>query len=329
MGLNRSPGSAPGQKNGKRARCDVSGDGGNELEVREIEVDSECPKCFMACEEPQKALQCYLCEKWFHNKCVGVADKAYEAIAKLDNNIEWVCATCKNDKHKLKTENSSLKKNILDLKNDNKILNNAYQEVKKNLDNLKVEIKNDVLKELREEMKLYKDKEQNVNRNNENSMNLREEIMKAIKEEEERKERKYNLVIYNLEESKKQFGKDRDLEDLERIKDIFNNSIKVENFQIVKSFRMGRKQDSNTNENTRSRPVLIKMSDEKEKWNVLKNAKELKDAEGWKKKIGISPDLCKEDREKEKQLRTELKQKRENGERNWYIRNGKLCKRDF
>ena len=215
------------------------------------------------------------------------------------------------------------------MKNDNKILNNAYQEVKKNLDNLKVEIKNDVLKELREEMKLYKDKEQNVNRNNENSMNLREEIMKAIKEEEERKERKCNLVIYNLEESKKQFGKDRDLEDLERIKDIFNNSIKVENFQIVKSFRMGRKQDSNTNENTRSRPVLIKMSDEKEKWNVLKNAKELKDAEGWKKKIGISPDLCKEDREKEKQLRTELKQKRENGERNWYIRNGKLCKRDF
>ena len=188
MGLDRSPGSAPGQKSGKRARLgDAPGDVGNEIEVRQTVVDSECPKCFMACEEYHKALQCYICEKWFHNKCVGVADKAYEAIAKLDNNIEWVCATCKNDKHKLKTENLSLKKNILGLKNDNKILKNAYEEVKKNLDNLKLDIKNDVLKEIREEMNLLRSAEQITGRSNDNPLNLREEIVKAIKEEEERK----------------------------------------------------------------------------------------------------------------------------------------------
>ena len=296
MGLNRSPGTAPGQKKRKISKFDALGEEDNMPEVGVV-IDSECPKCCITCEEYEKALQCYLCEKWYHNKCVGVADKAYDAITKLENNVEWVCEMCKKEKDKLKIENLSLKKNIQELKNDNKLLNNAYQEVKKNLDNLKVEIKNDVLKELREEMKLHRHTEENASRINESSLNLREEIIKAIKEEEERKERKCNLVIYNLEESKKQSGRDRDLDDLVRIKDVVNNNIKVDNFEIVKSFRMGKKLESNTNENQRPRPILIKLSEERDKWNILRNAKELRNAEGWQKKIGISPDLCKGERE--------------------------------
>ena len=319
---------ASGQKSGKRSRFDALGNKGNIADVRSAK-NSECLKCFLECEEYHKALQYYLCEKWFHNECVGIADKAYHAINKLENNIQWVCLSCEKEKDNLKIENLSLKKNIAELKNDNKILNNACKEVKKNLDNLKIDIKNDVLKEIREEINLHRNAEQNTGRSNDNALNLREEIVKAIKEEEERKERKCNLVIYNLEESKKQSGKDRDLEDLEKIKDVFKNNMKVENFQIVKSFRMGRKVNSDSVEGARSRPILIKLSDEAEKWNLLKNAKELRDAEGWKRKIGISLDLCKEDREKDKKLRAELKQKRDSGERNWYIKNGKLSKKDF
>ena len=47
------------------------------------------------------------------------------------------------------------------------------------------------------------------------------------------------------------------------------------------------------------------------------------------KKIGSFPDLCIEDREKEKKLKADLKIKRGNNEREWFIKVGKLCRRDF
>ena len=50
----------------------------------------------------------------------------------------------------IKLENKSHEKDTEDFWNDNTILNIAYQEVKNNLRNLKVDIKNDVLKELRD-----------------------------------------------------------------------------------------------------------------------------------------------------------------------------------
>ena len=62
----------------------------------------------------------------------------------------------------LKTENLSLKKNLKELKNYNELLN-------------------DVLKEIRVEMNFHKKVEQNTGRCNENAVNFREEIVKAIK----------------------------------------------------------------------------------------------------------------------------------------------------
>ena len=47
--------------------------------------------------------------------------------------------------------------------------------------------------------------------------------------------------------------------------------------------------------------------------HLLRNAKELKDAERWRKKIGIVPNLCKKYREKDRLLRVAVKQKRDKG----------------
>ena len=69
-------------------------------------------------------------------------------------------------------------------------------------------------------------------------------------------------------------------------------------------FRIGRKTE--TVESARPRPILMKLGVESEKWSLHKDAKELRNAEGWRKKIGISLDLCKEDREKDRKLREDL-----------------------
>lgn len=41
----------------------------------------------------------------------------------------------------------------------------------------------------------------------------------------------------------------------------------------------------------------------------------------------IQPDLTRQEREKEKQLRDKIKEKREQGEEGWYIKRGRLERR--
>ena len=61
---------------------------------------------------------------------------------------------------------------------------------------------------------------------------------------------------------------------------------------------------------------------------LLKNAKNLKNANGWMEKVGISPDLDKEERKHNADLRAELRARRDGGDNSWHIRKGKLQKRD-
>ena len=61
------------------------------------------------------------------------------------------------------------------------------------------------------------------------------------------------------------------------------------------------------------RPLLIKVTDTKEKWYILGKAKNLRDSEIYSK-IFISKDMTIEERQKDKELRAELKERKENGE---------------
>ena len=47
------------------------------------------------------------------------------------------------------------------------------------------------------------------------------------------------------------------------------------------------------------------------------------------KKVMINLDLNREEREAEKKLRNELKEKRDRGEVGWFIKNRKLVKKNF
>lgn len=83
-------------------------------------------------------------------------------------------------------------------------------------------------------------------------------------------------------------------------------------------------------EGVRARAVLIKMENEEQKWRILKNAKNLRNAvnEGHKS-VSIVPDMTMKEREQDKRLVDELKIKRGNGEQGWYISRGELKRRNF
>ena len=44
---------------------------------------ASCGDCKNACRDNDKALFCYMCERWFHAACQKVGDDMYEVISKV------------------------------------------------------------------------------------------------------------------------------------------------------------------------------------------------------------------------------------------------------
>ena len=153
----------------------------------------------------------------------------------------------------------------------------------------------------------------------EEKLDLRREITSAIKEEESRKEKKKNLVIYNVPESKKLKWREREAEDEASINDLLKVGVKEERYKIHKVIRLGKREE--TCGNNRLRPLMVRLQDETQKWDILKQARNLKYAVGWHKKVGIAEDLTRDERREQKERRCMMNEKRDSGELGWYIRN--------
>ena len=87
-------------------------------------------------------------------------------------------------------------------------------------------------------------------------------------------------------------------------------------------------EENGNHQRTKPRPLLIKFENEKMKWDVLRNAKNLKYCSDEQlKKLSIVPDQTAKEREEYRLLRTELEERRANGETGLYISRGKVCQR--
>ena len=71
---------------------------------------------------------------------------------------------------------------------------------------------------------------------------------------------------------------------------------------------------------------MVELENVGKKWEIVKNAKNLKNATRANNmnKVIVVPDLTWKQREKDRELRDQLKEKRDNGERGWYINRGQL-----
>ena len=74
---------------------------------------------------------------------------------------------------------------------------------------------------------------------------------------------------------------------------------------------------------------MVKLTKESDKKNILSNAKKLKhETSPWKKRVGISNDMTKMERDQHQQLWKEMKVKQETTGQKWYIKNGKVLKQE-
>ena len=172
------------------------------------------------------------------------------------------------------------------MKEENKVLKDRLVTLEKRLDDLKIELKGEIVSQ----------------------------VMDELRESEDKKIRETNLVIYNVPESNLGQPEERIVKDKNCCEELFVSGCLVasRDFDIVKCIRLGKK-----TENQRPRPILVKLNSKHEKWLVLKNAKNLKKYQySTMNKVSITPDLTVKEREQDKKLRLELKAKKDSGDNN-------------
>jgi PHD-finger len=80
------------------------------------ELDEDCGEC--GNKVVKEAVECEVCERWFHIKCVGVAVGAYKVLG-AEKSLHWFCKGCDrgvvNTWKKLQERQEKLKKSWLNL----------------------------------------------------------------------------------------------------------------------------------------------------------------------------------------------------------------------
>ena len=140
-------------------------------------------------------------------------------------------------------------------------------------------------------------------------------------EEIERERRKKNVMIFNLQESELGEATERYREDEENIGVLLLEEMGVEDIQIEKIIRLGKK-------NERNRPLLVRLRDEKSRGEIMKGASRLRHSIRFPK-VYITKDMTESERENDKKLRNELREKRGRGGASFVIRKGRVMERQI
>ena len=143
-------------------------------------------------------------------------------------------------------------------------------------------------------------------------------VNEEVKQEVEKFRRRKNLVIYGLAENEERDEKEKLKSDEMLIKQLIRE-LNIEDVQF-KTMRIG-----NISIQNKVRPIKIELEEELDKFKILKRASNIRKTQTEKfKKIIITTDMTFKEREINKILREELKARREAGERNIKIKNGKI-----
>ena len=264
---------------------------------RNINKETHCFECCDPFEDEDESLQCDGCTVHIHRVCAGVDPNDYEILSRGNPNIVFNCTHClkkKGDENKrvesLESKFSSMLDAITDLKA------NLITQLDKTIDD-----------KLNERLKGV---EENV------AMQVRQEVSEMT----ERERRRLNVIIQNVPESTKEEKEEKQKDDAARVLEMFKNVEDVKQEEISDPVRLPSKSDD------RPRVIKVSFKSETTKQKILRNYFQTLNKKGTNPKecIYINNDLTPIQRKEEKTLRDDLKRRREAGEANLVIRNGKI-----
>ena len=287
-------------------------------------AESLCGHCNKLVKNDSLAMECEICNLWYHIKCQGITKAEYEYIKggskkKSLSKLHWYCLTCDRIAVNFMKTMASLhiKHQILEDKVDNLEEKMKNKVDKEEVDQLKEEIgsiRKGQKQALEEQWKkieenlLNHQKENTVKINKEDIISVNDVIEKKIKEkdveERARKDRRNNMAIFGIKECEAMSGKEKQEVDLKEVQKILKDCCEVELKQdnVAKVIRMGKYTEG------KKRPIIITIGTEEKKREIFKNLHKLRRSTH---NITITHDLTVRQREELHELIKEAKNKEE------------------
>ena len=265
--------------------------------LKTAELYVNCKECGDEVFKQDNGVSCDKCFIWYHIQCVGMSAKQYECMMKDSDSsnpmFHWYCRFCKN-----RCMEAVAKIDLL----ENQTSNLAS----------KIGVLNDRVDALETKM----------------SKTVKTTVTSEMDERTDIDRRKLNVMVFNLPEQASDVSKQSSWytqeikdADLASLNEILAHSLKTKvPPQSVKNIlRLGPKKSD------KIRPLKVSFQDINLKRDILGKAKLL--AHGPHKNIFISLDLTPQQREKDRELRVRLKERRDAGETDLYISKGKIVER--
>ena len=285
-----------------------------------------CDKCK---ESVDQVIQCENCELEYCATCESIPTYVMDIITS-HKQIHWFCHDCD-------TKMMYVPKNLSDSAQstgslNSKVLTDVISEsLTKTVGQITAAIQDTIKKSLEEiadvTVPLRMDASQSdVQRSVLNPVQSSDRygVVDAVDEYVEGEKRKHNLIFHNIPEpSDASSNEQRVLQDSKTVVSLVESEFGLKGIQIQRVARLGApKQNA-----SKSRLLLVEFGDISTKRSILKQAITLRKSSSWSN-VFISPDLTPKERSLNKTLRDELKARRSAGEKDIYIRRGKIVCRD-
>ena len=145
---------------------------------------------------------------------------------------------------------------------------------------------------------------------------IKTHVTETLDEIKDKEERKCNLMMFNVTESSKNNLDEESSEDVQSVKNILKhtnpelNDTVIDQLSCTNIKRLGKKSSLADKEISKARPLKITLPDEKSKFKILRSSHKLKSFKQ-NEKIGLKPDLTKQQLSDERELRKELQRRRD------------------
>ncbi len=268
--------------------------------------DDRQPMCaVLECNKPvidsENAVCCDKCYRWVHQQCANFNQTEYKLLTKKgknQDNLMWFCGAC-----------TPLVRCLLRGKPQSPSHSPMLQgELNKKLDRL-------IEGFTRMEAALCKKEERMEDI-------IEDKVNKYLSEQKERSNRDQNVIFHNIPESDSTDVNERKNHDIEQVQEVLT-LLDVDDSEVKQPVRLGKKG------NVPGKPRLLKVTLNRveTKKETLNKAKKLRTAtQSQYNKVYITPDLTYREREESRRLREELAERRAKGEKDVFIRQGKLVK---
>lgn len=271
----------------------------------------KCCSCGKNYQDDHDSILCERCNSWVCIECTEMDQAEFNALGK-SKKLHFYCDKCEpKAKEAVKldqkvedcvlkhTKKFEKKMEALEKEVKTKASSKDLQEMSDRLEQRVVQVENKVT--------VLETQEPEPNTNQE----LLDKVKDEVKESLDQEKRRLNVIIRNINE---------DNADIHTFVDeIFTNVMNLNNISIQNIERIGEKKEDYV------RPVKVTVKTFSMKKMILAGSKKLATNENFKD-IYIAPDRTKKQQLQMKKLRDELKDRRENGEKDLIIKNGVIIK---